>query len=149
MNLTPKGYRNMSKHVAAVRKFYEVFTTGDVSEFDQILAPDWQPIPAVPGNPGGRDGQKGTVGYLQSVLSDLVYSVEEIYECGPDVVACRCALRGVQKGPFPGLSVVGASVELMTMEFHYFKNDQIVGTRHIEDFFGVHQQLLAAGAKQL
>lgn len=37
----------------------------------------------------------------------------------------------------------------MTMEFHYFKNDQIVSTRHIEDFFGVYQQLLASGAKLL
>ncbi|MGB9150535.1 MAG: ester cyclase [Burkholderiales bacterium] len=139
----------MSDHIAAVHKFYETFTTGDVSGFDRILAIDWQALPAVPGNPGGRDGQKGTVGYLHSVLSELFYSVEEIYECGPDVVACRCALRGIQKGPFLGLSVVGAPIELMTMEFHYFKGDQIACTRHIEDFFGVYQQLIAAGAKQL
>jgi hypothetical protein len=35
----------------------------------------------------------------------------------------------------------------MTMEFHYFKDGKIVATRHLEDFFGVHQLLLAAGAK--
>jgi hypothetical protein len=35
----------------------------------------------------------------------------------------------------------------MTMEFHYFENHRIVRTRHIEDFFGVYQQLLAAGAQ--
>lgn len=79
----------MSKHIAAVRQFYEVFTSGAVSGFDDILAVDWQPLPAVPGNPGGRDGQKGTVAYLQSMLLNLSYTVEEIYECGPDTVVCR------------------------------------------------------------
>lgn len=137
----------MSPHVAAVHTFYEAFTTGEVSGFDRVLTTDWQPLPALPGNPGGREGQKGTVGYLHSVFSDLAYTVEEIYECGPDVVACRCALRGVQKGEFLGLSVAGARIELMTMEFHYFQGDQIASTRHIEDFFGVYQQLLASGAK--
>lgn len=77
------------KLVATIRKFYEVFTTRVVSEFDQILANDWQPLPIVPVNPGGRDGQKGTEAYLRSVLSGLVYSVEEIRECGPEVVLCR------------------------------------------------------------
>lgn len=136
----------MSNHINAVKKFYEVFSTGDLTGFDQILAGNWQPLPAVPGNPGGREGQKGTVGYLRAVLSDLTYSVEEIYECAPDVVACRCVLRGVQRGPFLGLSATGAAIELATMEFHYFQNGQIVATRHLEDFFGVYQQLLSAGA---
>ena len=136
-----------SSHIDAVRKFYEVFSTGDVSGFDQILANDWQPLPAVPGNPGGRDGQKGTVHFLRSVFKDLAYTVEEIYECNDEVVACRCALRGVQNGPFLGLSNVGAPIELMTMEFHYFENGMIAKTRHIEDFFGTYQQLLAAGAQ--
>lgn len=139
----------MDEHIAAVRKFYEVFSTGDVSGFDQIMALDWQPLPAVPGNPGGREGQKGTVAFLRSVLAEMEYTVEEIYACSPDVVACRCALRGIQRGPFLGLSAVGARIELMTMEFHYFQDGKIVNTRHIEDFFGVYQQLLAAGAKPL
>jgi predicted ester cyclase len=134
-------------HIAAVRKFYEVFASGDIAGFDAILAQDWQPLPAVPGNPGGRDGQKGTVQFLRAVLDDLAYTVEEIYECNDDIVACRCCLSGVQRRPFLNLSVVGARIELMTMEFHYFDNDRIVRTRHIEDFFGVYQQLLAAGAQ--
>ena len=136
-----------SNHIAAVRKFYEVFTSGDLAGFDEILAHDWQPLPAVPGNPGGRDGQKGTVQFLRSVLEDIAYTVEEIHECNDDLVVCRCMLRGLQRGPFLNLSAVGARIELMTMEFHYFANDRIVQTRHLEDFFGVYQQLLAAGAR--
>ena len=136
-----------SHHIAAVQKFYEVFSTGDTAGFDEILAPDWQPLPAVPGNPGGREGQKGTVQYLRGVLADIAYTVEEIHECNAELVVCRCALRGIQRGPFLNLSAVGARIELMTMEFHHFENDRIVRTRHLEDFFGVYMQLLAAGAK--
>jgi ketosteroid isomerase-like protein len=68
----------MTDHIEAVRKFYEVFSSGDVSGFDDILSKDWQPLPAVPGNPGGRDGQKSTVHYLRSVLANLSYKVKEI-----------------------------------------------------------------------
>ncbi len=100
-----------------------------------------------PGNPGWREGQKGTVHFLRSVLADLACTVEEIYECNAEVVACRCALRGVQQGPFLNLSAVSAPIELMTMESHHFEGDRIVCTGHIEDFFGVYLQLLAAGAK--
>ena len=89
----------MTDHIAADHKFYEIFTTGEVLAFDQILVASWQPMAPVPGNPGGPGGQKGTVAYLQSVFSDIHYTVEEIYECAPDVA-----------------------------------------TRHLEDFFGVHQQ---------
>jgi len=37
----------------------------------------------------------------------------------------------------------------MTMEFHYFENEMIVKTRHIEDVFCVYQAQLAAGAQPL
>jgi len=137
----------MASHADAVQDFYRAFETGDVSVVDRILAEDWRPLPAVPGNPGGRNGQKGTVAYLSSVLSDIRHKVEEIYECAPDVVACRCALTAVHNGPFLGLAASGVSFELMTMEFHYFESGRITATRHLEDFFGVYRQLLVAGAK--
>jgi hypothetical protein len=35
----------------------------------------------------------------------------------------------------------------MTMEFHDFEDGMIVKTRHIGDFLGAYQQLLAAGAQ--
>ena len=138
---------NPISNIDSVRKFYEVFTTGNTGDFDDILAENWRPLPAVPGNPRGRDGQKGTVGYLHSVLGDLSYTVEEIYACGDTVVACRCLLSGVHRGPFLGLAATHQRIELMTMEFHYFSEGQIIRTRHLEDFFDVWQKLLAAGAK--
>ncbi|MGL4440711.1 MAG: ester cyclase [Bosea sp. (in: a-proteobacteria)] len=137
----------MSDTIVAVRAFYDVFATRNVDGFDGILASDWKALPSVPGNPGGREGQKGTVHYLHSVLADLSYTVDEIYACGPEIVACRCTLRGRQIGPFLGLSPTGAPIELMTIEFHYFDGGLIKATRHLEDFFGVHQALLAAGAQ--
>ena len=57
--------------------------------------------------------------------------------------------KAVHSGPFLGLTPSGSPFELMTMEFHYFKDGKIVAARHLEDFFGVHQLLLAAGAKPI
>ncbi len=128
-----------------VRQFYAIFASGDVSRFDDVLADGWELKPALFGMPGTRAGESQAIAYLHGVLSDISYTVEEIYDCG-DVVACRNTLRGVQRGPFLGLFAPGARIELMTMEFHTVKDGRIVRTWHLEDFFGVQQQLRAAGA---
>lgn len=136
----------MSDDVALVRQFYSSFASGDTSVFDVILAADWELKPPLFGTPGTVDGEKQTVAYLHSVLSDISYTVEDIYECGDHVVAARNVLRARQTGPFLGLAPTGQAIELMTMEFHHVQGEKIRLTWHIEDFFGVYQNLLAAGA---
>ena len=130
-----------------VRQFYAIFASGDVSGFDEVLAAGWELTPALFGMPGTRAGEEQAIGYLHGVLSDITYTVEEIYDCGGGVVACRNMLRGVQRGPFLGLFAPGAHIALMTMEFHTVEGGRIVRTWHLEDFFGVQQQLRDAGAK--
>lgn len=127
--------------IQLVRRFYEAFATADLATFDEILAPDWQLRPPLFGTPGTRDGEKQTVSYLHSVLSDITYTVEDIYDTGVGVIACRNVLRATTTGPFLGVDAVGRPIELMTMEHHHVRGDQIVLTWHLEDFFGVAQAL--------
>ena len=136
----------MSK-IDTVRKFYAVFASGEVSGFDEILTESWELMPALFGTPGTKDGEKQSVGYLHSVLSDITYTVDDVYECNGTVVAARNTMRARQTGEFLGLSATGEAIELMTMEFHHFEGDRVAMTWHLEDFFGVYQALLKAGAK--
>ena len=133
--------------IDVVRRFYAAFASGEVAVFDDILTDDWELKPPLFGTPGTVEGEKQTIGYLHSVLTDITYTVEEIFECGDGVVACRNLLKGVQTAPFLGLSSVGAPIALMTMEFHYLKDGRIFKTWHLEDFFGVYMQLQQAGAQ--
>jgi ketosteroid isomerase-like protein len=137
----------MSTNTDLVRRFYDAFGRGRTEIFDEILADDWELKPPLFGTPGTRDGEKQTVGFLHGVLSDISYTVEDIYDCDDGVVAARNLLRARQTGPFLGLAPTGGPIELMTMEFHHVREGRIVLTWHIEDFFGVYQALLAAGAK--
>jgi ketosteroid isomerase-like protein len=130
-----------------VRQFYAVFASGDVAGFDSVLAEGWELKPALFGMPGTRAGEEQAIAYLHGVLDEITYTVEEIYDCGGGVVACRNTLRGTQRGPFLGLFAPGARIELMTMEFHTLVDGRIVRTWHLEDFYGVQQQLRAAGAR--
>lgn len=135
----------MTDRVATVRRFYEIFASGEVAGFDDILADGWELKPPLFGTPGTKAGEQQTIGYLHSVLGGISYTVDYIQESG-DTIACRNMLRGTLKAPFLGLSARGTEIALMTMEFHHFQGDRIAETWHLEDFFGVHQSLLAAGA---
>ena len=135
----------MTDRIATVRRFYEIFASGEVEGLDEILADDWELKPPLFGTPGTKAGEQQTIGYLHGVLNAITYTVDDIHESG-DTVACRNMLRGTLKAPFLGLSAPGREIALMTMEFHHFKGDRIAVTWHLEDFFGVHQALLAAGA---
>ena len=127
--------------VDLVRRFYAAFAANDPDTFDEILATDWNLKPPLFGTPGDVEGEKQTVAYLHSVLGNITYAVEDIYDTGAGVVACRNTLRAVTTGPFLGIDTPGRPVELMTMEHHHVAGERIVLTWHLEDFFGVYQSL--------
>lgn len=135
----------MTDRIATVRRFYEIFASGEVAGLDDIVTVGWELKPQLFDRPGTKEGEQQTIGYLHQVLDGITYEVEEIHE-DDDTVSCRNMLRGKLKAPFLGLMAPGQEIALMTMEFHRFEGDRIATTWHLEDFFGVHQALLAAGA---
>ncbi len=124
------------------RGFYAAFNENKPEMLDDILALDWKPLPPVPGNPGGREGQKGTLAFLHQVFDDFKYQVQEVI-VAKDKVVCRALLSGKQVGEFLGIPPTNRRVEMMTMEIHTVKDGLIIETWHIEDFFGAMRQLTA------
>lgn len=124
------------------RDFYEAFNENKPEMFDDILAINWKALPPVPGNPGGREGQKGTLQYLHQIFADFKYEVQEVIVAGNKIV-CRAVLSGRQTGEFLGVSPTGRRIEMMTIEIHTVENNLITETWHIEDFFGAYRQLTA------
>ena len=58
-------------NIELAEMFYRAFDSKQPELLNDVLANDWKAVPAVPGNPGGLEGQKRTVHYLHSVFSDL------------------------------------------------------------------------------
>jgi predicted ester cyclase len=124
---------------AIVARLYESLSTGDTSMIDETLAPDWEAIPASQAGPGA-DGWKATVAYLRGVFPDLTTTIEAIVESG-DLVAVRTVSRGVHKGELLGVPGTGRQIEFRASDFHQLVDGRIVRSWHLEDYFGIANQL--------
>ncbi|GLW23671.1 DUF4440 domain-containing protein [Microbispora triticiradicis] len=123
----------------AARRFYEALATGDTALVDEALAPDWEAVPALR-SATGLDGWKKSIDHLRGVFSGLTVTIEHIVESG-DMVAVRSVGRGVHTGELLGVEGTGREVELRASDFHQMAGGRIVRTWHLEDYFGIAQQI--------
>ena len=121
--------------------FYKAFDSKQPELLDDVLTEDWKALPAVPGNLGGLEGQKGTVYFLNSVFSNFSYKVLEIIDSGTETVVARAQLSGIQVGEFLGVPPTNRKIIMDTIEVHKVKDGKIYTTYHIEDFFGAYMQM--------
>lgn len=124
---------------AAVRRFYEALTTGDLALVDLALAPGWTAEPPLRTG-AGPQGWKDSIGHLRRVFGDLHVTVEEIVVAG-DRVAVRSVNRGVHTGELLGVAGTGRPVEFRAFDMHRLEGGRIVATWHLEDYFAIAAQI--------
>lgn len=125
---------------ATVRRFYEAMSSGETGAADELLAPDWEDIPLPPGIGRGPEGYKQTVAYLRGVFPDLDVAIEDIIVSG-DQVAVRSVARGTHGGEILGVPATGRRVEFRAFDFHRLEGGRISQSWHLEDYFGLLDQL--------
>ncbi len=125
---------------ATVRRFYEAVSSGNAGLADEVLAPDWEDIPLNPGQGPGREGYKQTIAYLRGVFPDLNITIEDIVVSG-DRVAVRSVARGTHSGEILGVPATGRQVEFRAFDFHRLEGGRIMQSWHLEDYFGLLNQL--------
>ncbi|MET9482742.1 ester cyclase [Streptomyces sp. NPDC006638] len=104
-----------------------------------VLAAEWTAEPPLPVGPG-PDEWKGTTGYLRSVLADLTFTIEDIVVDG-DRVAVRHVTTGKQVAELLGIPSTGRQVAIRASDYHRIEDGRIVRSWHLEDYYGVVQQL--------
>jgi predicted ester cyclase len=125
---------------ALARAFYTPFNTGQVALYDTVLAPDWIDRPLGPGQSAGRDGLKPVVRAYRAALSGLTVTIEDVVTDG-DKVAIRTTLRGTHEGTLLGVAPTGRRVVFRAADIHRIAGNVIAETWHLEDLFGLMQQL--------
>lgn len=133
----------MHQNERLVRQFYAVFSTGDVDILDQILSKDWADRPPIPGQPPGRDGEKATIQAFRIAFPDIQFTLEDVIVAA-NKVTVRSTACGTHRGEFLGVAPTQRTVSFMTIDIHQIANHQIVETWHLEDFYGLLQQLKAS-----
>lgn len=131
---------NMTHAETLVRRFYEALSTGNVALIDDVLAPDWETIPLPPHTSEGPAGYKDLIVFLRNVFPDLSITVEDVVVSG-DRVAVRSLAHGTHSSEVLGIPATGRQVEFRASDFHRLEQGRIAQTWHLEDYFGLLNQL--------
>ncbi|MGW6740099.1 ester cyclase [Streptomyces sp. NPDC055025] len=73
-------------------------------------------------------------------LGNRTFTIEDVVAAG-DRVAVRSVTRGTHKGEFLGVPATGRQVEIRASDYHQVEDGRIVRSWHLEDYYGVLQQL--------
>ena len=129
---------------AVVRNFYEAMSTGALHLADEVLRPDWEDIPLMPGVGTGPQGYKDTIGFLRSAFPDLTMTVEDLVVDGDaerGKVAVRSTARGTHRGAILGVEATGRQVGFAAFDVHHLREGRIERSWHLEDYTALLQQL--------
>jgi steroid delta-isomerase-like uncharacterized protein len=132
---------------ALVRRFIEeLFTHGNTSAADEILAPDFvehEQLP--PGIPKGREGVKVLATILRSAFPDLKATIEDTIAEG-DKVVIRMTWSGTHKGEFMGVPATGKRVSIGVIDILRMDGGKCVEHWGQMDSMGMMQQIGAIPA---
>lgn len=124
----------------AIESLYRAFNERNPDLLDQALVPDWQDIPLGPGQQPGLAGMKPIVAMFGAAFPDVKITIQDIF--GRDGhVAVRAQITGTHLGEFFGIPATGKPIAIAIHEFHYLTADRITHTWHLEDWFGMLNQI--------
>ena len=124
----------------AIELLYRALNENRPDLADRVCAPDWQDIPMAPGQQPGPAGLKQLISTLRQVFPDLQIEVHDLV-ASSGRVAVRASLHGTHLGEIHGVPPTGRKLEVALHEFHRLQDGLITHTWHVEDWFGMLNQV--------
>lgn len=140
MHDSPQANGLSAAQQRAIDTLYRAFNEHDPGLLDAVLTDDWQDAPLGPGQQPGREGFKPVVAMFGAVFPDVNITILDMLGCG-DRVAVRAQITGTHSGELFGVAATGKPVLVAIHEFHRFEGERIAQTWHLEDWFGMLNQL--------
>ena len=125
---------------AAFRRVTDVFSSGDFSAFDDLIAPDMVEHNPAPGQGPGPEGMKQMAGMFRTAFPDARITVEDLIAEGDKVVG-RMSFTGTNTGEFMGAPATNKSVTIQEIHICRFSGGKMVEHWGLEDSMGMMQQL--------
>lgn len=124
----------------AIETLYRAFNEQNPDLLDDALVADWRDIPLGPGQQPGIAGMKPIVAMFGAAFPDVKITVEDMF--GRDGrAAVRARITGTHLGEFFGIAPTGKPIAIAIHEFHQLTADRITHTWHLEDWFGMLNQI--------
>jgi predicted ester cyclase len=124
----------------AVETLYRAFNEQNPDLVDAVLAPDWDDIPLAPGQVPGPAGIKPIIRMLVAAFPDLRVTIHDMVQ-QPGKIGVRADIGGTHLGELFGIAPTGKTVSFRLHEFHTVADGLVATTWHMEDWFGLFQQL--------
>ena len=124
----------------AVETLYRAFSEQNPDLADAVLAPEWEDIPLAPGQGPGPDGVKMIIRMVAAAFPDVHITIHDMLQ-EPGKVGVRAEISGTHLGELFGIAPTGKQVSFRLHEFHTLAHGRITTTWHMEDWFGLFQQL--------
>jgi predicted ester cyclase len=124
----------------AIETLYRSFNEQNPDLLEQALTTDWQDIPLGPGQQPGLAGMKPIVAMFGAAFPNVKITVLDIF--GRDGrAAVRAQITGTHRGEFFGIAPTGKPISIAIHEFHTLTEDRVSRTWHLEDWFGMLNQV--------
>lgn len=125
---------------AAVETLYRAFSEQNPDLVDGVLDPAWDDIPLAPGQEPGPEGIKTIIRSLGAAFPDVRIVIHDMIQV-PGRIAVRAEITGTHQGDLFGIAPTGKRVGFRLHEFHTLDGERVTTTWHMEDWFGLFQQL--------
>jgi steroid delta-isomerase-like uncharacterized protein len=131
----------LQRNKAIVKRFYEdLWSSGDRSAVDEIIAEDLVHEQLPEGWPSGREGFKQLLDIWHAAFPDLVEDVQWMIAEG-DWVAVRFVVSGTHEGDFYGIPATQRRIELPGMDMLRVHDGAIAEWIYAEDTISFFRQL--------
>ena len=134
MNLQDKQHM-----LGVIERFYGMWTTGDTSDIDTIVALDYKQVPSQQEQPG-RDTFPDIIKGFRAAFPDLNATITHLLVDG-DLVQVRGEWTGTHLGEMSGMPATGKKVSFVAFDLHRIENGLVAQTWHLEDFMAIMNQL--------
>ena len=125
---------------AAFQRITDVFSSGNLAAFDEVVSPQYVEHNPAPGQGSGPEGLKQMATMFLTAFPDMKVTVEDMIAEGDKVVG-RVTARGTHKGEFMGVAPTNKVVTLQEIHICRFSEGKMVEHWGLEDSLGMMQQL--------
>ncbi|MBP0588551.1 ester cyclase [Paraburkholderia sp. LEh10] len=123
-----------------IERFYLAFSTKDVSLLRQVVTPDWEYIPELPGAAPAPEQMSKLFENIASALPDMKVHILDLL-IHDDRVAVRAEVTGTQTGNLLGIAATSKQIRFAIHSFHQLRGNLVAKTWHLEDWLTVFRQL--------
>src|SRR5215471_2959257 len=115
---------NIEANKTLVKRYVELYATGNVSHADEVIASDFVDH-THPEHRPGPEGVKHEIATFRTAFPDASITIEEIISEG-DTVAFRFVLHGTHLGTFANILPTGRKIIMTGMDFIHIRNGKFV-----------------------